>query len=473
MKKRYLLWICLLYPFFIHAQTSSKKTKNTSPNILIIVSDDQGWGDVGFNGSDIPTPQLDALAEEGIVFTQGYASHPYCSPSRAGLLSGRYQQRFGHENNIPYQKVKETDGLPLEELLMSEHFETQGYQTCAIGKWHLGDHEKFWPNNRGFDDWFGFYGGGNDYWGRLNKNKAKNSGVLQNGEIVAQEKLSYLTDDFSNAASKYIEKYSQSEKPFFMYLAYNAPHSPIQAPKKYFDEVAHIEDGHRAAYAAMVVGMDQGIQKVVEKLKETGEYENTIIIFYSDNGAHTNGASSFPFRGHKGMLFEGGIRVPFLISWPKGIEGGKKFEHFITALDVFPTLVDASGVEPPNKELDGVSLIPYLNNKKRKAPHKTHFWRYSDGAGYAVRHGDYKLVYSGYKLKHLLFDLENDPYEQSNLADKFPNKVNELVRLYEEWSIGTVKAKWYDPHAANVLKEEKKRQSFLDKASAGEKPKKI
>ncbi|KXX70911.1 sulfatase [Flammeovirga sp. SJP92] len=448
------------------------KDKKEKTNVIIIISDDQGWGDVGFNGSDIPTPNLDALAKDGISFSQGYASHPYCSPSRAGLLSGRYQQRFGHENNMPYVDPTDDDGLPLDEIMMSEHFKTQGYTTCAIGKWHLGDHEKFWPNKRGFDDWYGFYGGGSDYWGKPKKGDPMR-GVLRDGKVVPQEELTYLTDDFTKAATEYIGEYAKEDKPFFMYLAYNAPHAPIQAPKKYYEDVAHIEDGRRAAYAGLVVGMDHGIGQVIEKLKEEGIYENTMIVFYSDNGAHTHGASSYPYRGHKGMLFEGGIRVPFVISWPQGLKGGKRYEECITALDIFPTAMAATNSSLPDKELDGVNLLPYLKGKKKGHPHQTLYWRYSDGAGYAVRHGNYKLVYSGYKLESFLFDMEKDPLERHNLAEQKPEIVKQLKGLYTDWTEGTVKAKWHDPHAKNVLKEEKNRQQFIEKASAGEKKKEI
>ncbi|GAB3658859.1 hypothetical protein GCM10028791_32070 [Echinicola sediminis] len=457
----------LILVFFVAFGSCYGQAEKKAPNVLIILSDDQGWGDVGFNGgTDIPTPHLDQLAKEGIVFSQGYASHPYCSPSRAGLLSGRYQQRFGHENNIPYQNVTENDGLPLGELLISEYLSSNGYHTAAIGKWHLGDHNKFWPNQRGFKDWFGFYGGGLDYWGNTG-NKSKEEGVRRNGKLVAKEELTYLTDDFTNAALDYIDEYALTDQPFFMYLAYNAPHAPIQAPSKYLEKVAYIEDGDRAAYAAMVVGMDEGIGRVIQKLKDTGEYENTLIVFYSDNGAHLHGASSGPFRGHKGMLFEGGIRVPFLISWPKGFSGGKKYDHPISALDIFPTVVAAAGLPEPSKELDGLNLLPYLRNIGDN-PKRMLYWRYSDGAGYAVRDGDYKMVYSGYKEDFFLFDIAKDPYEQENLASDFPEKLEAMKNRYRSWNQGTVPAAWQDPHAENVLKEEAARQKIIDHAKSGE-----
>lgn len=462
MKKLVALSIIILFYFEVVAQKDR-------PNVLIIISDDQGWGDAGFNGcTDIPTPHLDQLATEGRSFEAGYASHPYCSPSRAGLLSGRYQHRFGHENNTPYQNPTDQDGLPIDELLIPELLQKNGYNTCAIGKWHLGDHEKFWPTNRGFGDWFGFFGGGMSYWGGTGK-KSPEHGVLRNGKVVPTGELSYLTDDFSREASSYIEKYAKSEKPFFMYLAYNAPHAPIQATSEYLEKVSHIEYGDRAAYAAMVVGMDTGIGRVVETLKKTGEYDNTLIVFYSDNGGHTHSASSEPFRGHKGMLFEGGIRVPFLVSWPKGLNKTGRYANAISALDIYPTILAATGVQHPQPEkLDGVDLLPFLNNPENGSPHQTLFWRYSDGAGFAVRHGKHKLVMSGYKQDYFLFDLEKDPYEHHNLAAKMPARLEELKGLYEEWGKGTIQAKWQDPHAQNVLKEEARRQDYINKAKAGE-----
>ncbi len=450
-------------------KTTVKNNSTTAPNILIILSDDQGWGDVGFNGcTDIPTPHLDQLAKEGISFQAGYASHPYCSPSRAGLLAGRYQQRFGHENNTPYTQKDPDAGLPLNELLISELLKEKGYQTCAVGKWHLGDDEKFWPNNRGFDDWFGFFGGGMSYWGDTGK-KGKIHGVLKNGQPVPQKDLSYLTDDFSQAAVDYIEAYAKQENPFFMYLAYNAPHAPIQSTNEYLKSMEHVEEGDRAAYGAMVVGMDAGIGKVIAKLKETGQYENTLIFFYSDNGGHIHAARSEPFRGHKGMLFEGGIRVPFLVSWPNRIQKNERYQHPISALDIYPTILSAANIEyPVQGKLDGVNLLPFINGENKTAPHDLLFWRYSDGAGYAVRKGKYKLIRSAYKEKTLLFDLEKDPFEHHDLAEKFSEKLEELKMDYLQWTKGTIPSKWQDPHIENVKKEEAKRQKQINQASNGE-----
>lgn len=231
----------------------------------------------------------------------------------------------------------------------------------------------------------------------------------------------------------------------------------------------HAEDGQRAVYGAMVNAMDEGIGRVVAKLKETGEYKNTLIFFYSDNGGSHNGAINYPYRGHKGMLFEGGIRIPFLVSWPDNIKGGNRYQKAITALDIYPTILEAAGIKHPYPEkLDGVDMIPYLQGKKKNdTPHNMLFWRYSDGAGYAVRKGDYKMIMSGYKDTFLLFNITEDPFEMNDLASSMPQKLESLKTEYKMWTLGTVKSKWQDPHAANVSKEEAARQEVINKAKSG------
>lgn len=446
---------------------ASVTTADDRPNIIIILSDDQGWGDAGFNGAtDIRTPHLDQLARDGTIFSAGYATHPYCSPSRAGLMAGRYQHRFGHDNNTPYTHDDPEAGLPLDETLLSEVLQANGYATAAIGKWHLGDFPKFWPNQRGFDYWYGLYGGGMSYWGDHKSNLPPESGILRNGEIVPPDEITYLTDDFTDEAIGFIDR--EKDNPFFIYLAYNAPHGPVHVTSEYLEETAHIEDGQRAAYAGLVVGLDAGIGRVMQKLKDEGLYDNTLIFFYSDNGAMRNGASSAPFRGFKGMLFEGGIRVPFTATWGDRFIQGATIDEPIIALDIYPTALSAAGIDIPDT-LEGVDLTPMLTGEATSLPARELFWRVSGGAGYAVRQGDFKLVNSIFKPEPMLFNLREDPFEHHNLAAQLPDKFAALQSLYDEWNRGNIAPKWEDPHFANRDKEVEGRESFIRKAKAGEK----
>lgn len=279
------------------------------PNVIIVLTDDQGWADVGFNGAtDIPTPHLDRLASEGVIFTNGYVSHPYCSPSRAGLLTGRYQARFGHDCNMPYNTVNdESIGTPLSEIMLSEALKEQGYRTSAIGKWHVGDHPDLHPPAQGFDHWFGFAGGNMNYWG-IPRGPLRT--VVRNRKPVPPAELTYLTDDFTNEAIDFITK--GQEQPFFIYLAYNAPHAPDHATGKYLEQTKHIEYSGRSIYGAMVNAVDAGVGRIDSTLVANGIKDNTLIVFLSDNGGRGQWADNRPNRGFKGMLFEGGIKVPFL-----------------------------------------------------------------------------------------------------------------------------------------------------------------
>ena len=444
------------------------------PNVLLIVADDLGFSDVGFNGcQEIPTPHLDELARTGINFQCGYVSHPYCSPSRAGLLTGRYQQRFGHECNPEATHFEESEfapGLPLSETTLANVLSEAGYATGAIGKWHLGDASRFWPGHRGFQYWFGFTAGGLSYWGDTGR-LPREFGVHRGDQLVDASQLTYLTDDFSSEAVTFIQQHRK--QPFFLYLAYNAPHSPDQATREHLEKTQHIEYGGRAVYGAMVAGMDTGIGRVLAALDDVGVAKNTIVVFLSDNGGRKEHAVNFPYRGHKGMLFEGGIRVPFVIRWPARLPSGKQVAEPISALDIFPTILSACRVAPQNSlNLDGVNLLPLLEIPPSAWKPRTFYWRYSMGAdqyGYAVRDGDLKLVNSGYKGRKLLFDLEADPWEKNDLSMFQPEALARLDQLYVQWNAGNMSPRWYDPHGANVRNEEAVRQQAIDDASRGQK----
>ncbi|GGZ87763.1 sulfatase-like hydrolase/transferase [Algibacter mikhailovii] len=432
------------------------------PNIIVVLTDDQGWADVGFNGAtDIPTEHLDKLAEEGVIFSNGYVSHPYCSPSRAGLLTGRYQARFGHDCNMPYQgENDDTIGTPLSEKMISEALKKHGYTTSAIGKWHVGDHPNLHPTNQGFDHWFGFPGGGMNYWGMPNGPLRT---VYRNGVEVPQNELSYLTDDFTDEAIGFIKK--NEDRPFFIYLAYNAPHAPNHARKQYLENTKHIEYAGRSIYGAMVNAVDHGIGRIDSTLVAHDIKDNTVIVFLSDNGGRIEYADNRPNRGHKGMLFEGGIKVPFFMSWPDGLKGNQHYEQPVSSLDLYPTLLNiAGGQAASEKQLDGADLMPYLKGENKGKPHDLLFWRSSGGFEYAVRNEQYKLYKSAYKDKVLLFDLENDPLERHDIADENPDLIAALKAEYLKWDSKNIKPGWFDPHAENVIKEEAKVKSERNKS---------
>ncbi|MCR9064055.1 MAG: sulfatase-like hydrolase/transferase [Cytophagales bacterium] len=436
------------------------------PNIIVILTDDQGWADVGFNGAtDIQTPNLDRLASQGVIFNNAYVSHPYCSPSRAGLLTGRYQARFGHDCNIEEHAEDDiTVGTPSSEILIPEALKEAGYKTSAIGKWHLGDHKDLHPTAQGFEHWFGFVAGGMNYWGTPSGSTRT---ILRNGQEVPQSELSYLTDDFTEEAIQFISQ--KKEDPFFIYLSYNAPHAPDQVTKMYLDQTAHIEYGGRSIYAAMVAAVDAGVGKIDSTLQAAGIKENTMIVFLSDNGGRVEHADNRPFRGHKGMLFEGGIKVPFFISWPAGITGNKHFQKPVSSLDLFPTFLESAGLSKENHpQLEGVSLLPFIKEEKQGYPHEKLFWRSVGGFEYAVRKGDYKLYKSAYKKKTLLFDLKNDPYERKDIAEEHMDLIIELEKAYAEWDAKNMDAQWLDPHPENVLKEADKYNRARSNAMRGE-----
>lgn len=448
---------------------SQSKISKIRPNVILIVSDDQGWADVGYQGADdIPTPYIDKLANEGIQFSAAYVSHPYCAPSRAGILTGSYQAHFGYNNNPPHVKDKNV-GVSLEKPFISEVLKKNGYATAAIGKWHLGDHEIYSPRSRGFDHWFGFSTGAYDYWGKPRKyadNNDELNYIMRNDEIVSPEKITYLTDDFTDEAIHFVSE--NKTNPFFLYLAYNAPHSPDQVTSEYLKLTEHIEYAPRSIYGAMVAGMDKNIQKLDEKLIELGIKENTIIVFLSDNGGRPTLADNRPFRGHKGMVFEGGIRVPFLINCPAKFNAQKITEPII-ALDLFPTILSWCDVDEQKElQIDGVDLNPYLLNKS--LPNRSLFWMSGFDDEYAVRKGKYKLVHAGLvKGKTFLFDIEKDPGERNDISVEKPKIKVQLQAEYNEWAKSRKETAWEDMH---VIKSKERTDAWnmqREKAASGEK----
>jgi len=424
------------------------------PNIVLILADDMGYSDVGFNGCpDIPTPNLDSLAASGVRFEQGYVSASVCGPSRAGLMTGRHQQRFGCGENIPEEGWPDNPrcpdaGVPRTEQLLGELLKPAGYQTGVIGKWHLGMAEQLRPNQRGFDYYYGFLNGAHSYT-KAQKEWQSNPGfwpIFRNNEPMDYE--GYLTDTFTDESVKFIER--SRENPFFLYLSYNAVHAPWEAPGNVAERVAHIQDPKRRTYAGMLVSMDDGIGRVIQALKDNGVYENTLIVFLSDNGAPNNSrASSAPLRGNKGDTYEGGIRVPFLISWPAGIQPGTVYELPVSALDLAPTFVKLAGAPSAKNGFDGVDLMPFLKGATEGRPHDILFFRRDDD--YAIRSKDWKLAWNngaptGTRTSEL-FNLADDPNERRNLIKEYPEQAAQLQKRFDAWDSKQPDSEWWGgPH---------------------------
>lgn len=412
------------------------------PNILFIVGDDMGYADVGFqNCKDIPTPNLDALAKSGVQFSNGYVSGPYCSPTRAGLLTGRYQQRFGHEFN-----PSGNDGLPLSETTIANRLKTAGYITGLVGKWHLGAPADMQPQQRGFDEFFGFLGGSHSYF--------NTAGILRGTEQVNE--LDYTTDAFGREAISFMERHKA--QPWFLYLAFNAVHTPMDATDDRLAKFTNIENPQRRTYDAMMLAMDETIGKVLKKLGDLKLEKNTLVIFISDNGGPVmkgttiNGSMNTPFRGGKRTTLEGGIHVPFIVSWPGKVNPGR-YESPVIQLDLNVTALNAAGVEvKPEWKLDGVNLLPYITGKKSDPPHQALFWRM--GEQMAIRLGDFKLVRydtnadtnTGGRQQPvsapMLYNLKNDISESKDLSASMPEKVRELQKLWDAWNSTLVKPLW-------------------------------
>ena len=381
---------CFVTILFVLVAISSAwaQENGTSPNLIIILADDLGNADVGFNGcKDIPTPQIDKIAEGGVRFTNGYVSYCVCGPSRAGLLTGRYQDRFGFSRNPLFAPNDPQMGLPLSEETLADALKKAKYTSIAIGKWHMGAHESLHPLKRGFDDFYGFLSGGHQYFPEeltLNspfEAKSQYDGyktkLLRNYE--REDEKEYLTDAFSREAVSYIEK--NKDHPFFIYLAYNAPHTPLQATEKYLSRFPEITNQKRKTYAAMVSAIDDGVGLILAKLEALNLRQNTILVFLSDNGGPEkhNGSDNGILRGQKGDLFEGGIHVPFAMSWPAVIPVGMVYKKPVISLDVFASIIAQTKIPVKTKNpIDGVNIIPYLVGERTGAPHDRLFWRKFD-----------------------------------------------------------------------------------------------
>jgi arylsulfatase A-like enzyme len=436
---------------------AGSRGEKTRPNILLIVADDLGYGDIGVNGGkDIPTPNIDALAAAGVRCTDGYVSGPYCSPTRAGLLTGRYQQRFGHEFNpggARDEQQRQRIGLPLTETTLAQRLAAVGYDTALIGKWHLGDAEPMRPLNRGFGHFVGFLGGAHPY---VRPPRGDVAPVYDDKNQL--EDYPYLTDLFAQRGADFVSE--DRDRPFFLYLAFNAVHTPMQPTDAKLRQFAHIKDERRRQYAAMLSSMDDAIGRVLDALSDRRLERDTLVFFISDNGGPERGNASDngPLRGGKATTWEGGIRVPFILRWPGRLPDGAVYRHPVIQLDIVPTCLAAAGVEVKSGDrFDGVNLVPAILNRSMRPPHETLFWRF--GPQMAIRRGDWKLVIARGDEEPLrrgdlppadlagakLFNLATDPGEQRDVAGENPQVAAELTAAWQRWNAELQPPRWPQP----------------------------
>ncbi len=412
------------------------------PNIIVILADDLGYGELGCQGNpEIPTPNIDSIASNGVRFTSGYVTAPVCSPSRAGLMTGRYQTRFGHElNAIGAQNKLPGVGLPLAETTLAATLHSAGYATGMTGKWHLGGTPPFHPQQRGFDEFFGFlheghfyvpppYAGVKSYLRSPEPPYDEDNPILRGATPV--EEKQYLTEAFTREAVRFID--GHQDRPFFLYVPFNAIHSPMQALEPYMDRFTRIENLHRRVFAAMLASMDDGVGRILAKLRERKLEDDTLIFFLSDNGGPTQEltSSNKPLRGGKGQTFEGGIRIPYMVQWKRRLPAGRVYDEPVISLDIFATAAAAAGAKLQHP-IDGVDLVPHLAGAKKQAPHEMLFWRYGPSA--ALRKGNWKLVRQGERnapaAGFQLYDLSSDIAESRNLAADRPEVLRELTAAW-------------------------------------------
>lgn len=482
------------------ATPAKDATKHDRPNVILILADDLGASDLSCYGNKVvSTPNIDGIGKEGVRFTEGYISSPVCSPSRAGLLTGRYQQRFGHEfqpnhrylKNMaeyygfkmlprfrPLTPIKELDvpntedrlrqGLPPSEITLADMLKKYDYSTAIIGKWHLGAADFAKPCARGFDYQYGFYEAFTLYAPQEDKNivsthigrdyidqhewltadgRTGNCAILRNC-CEAKEENKYLTDKLTDEAISYIDR--SRSAPYFLYLPFNAPHAPLQATKHYYDMYANIKDPVKRTYAAMIKNLDDQVGRLLKHVDSLGETDNTVIIFLSDNGGvdYNGTTDNAPFKGGKFTNFEGGIRVPFMMKWKGKIKPGVVYNNPVISLDIFATLVSAIGMElPTDRKYDGVNLIPYINGDNAAAPHAALFWR-SD-FNKAIRKGDWKLVINEYDNNNQLYNIKDDKGEHFNLYALKPKIAEGLLKDLNEWEKEMIKPLW--PRVVNYV----------------------
>ncbi|MCC6849867.1 MAG: sulfatase-like hydrolase/transferase [Deltaproteobacteria bacterium] len=472
---------------FLHDATSA--ASDTQPNVVVIVADDLGKYDTPLYGAaPVATPNLARLADGGVRFTAGYVTSPVCSPSRAALLTGRYAQRFGFEllthDRYPRNRLEwwvartffsthgwhalarptapsaadmRRQGIPAGEITLAQLLRTRGYRTGIFGKWHLGFGPDVLPAAKGFETQYGFYDAFSLYGDPGDPNltavhqryfadryqwwrgRSGGSAIRRNGTIVDERE--YLTAAIAREASAWIV--AQRDAPFFAYVPFNAPHAPLQAPRRYVERLAGIDDPDRRTYYGMVAALDDGVGEILAALDRAGVAERTLVFFLSDNGAaaYMGIVDNAPLAGGKLGNFEGGVNVPFVLRWPARIASAQTFAHPVSALDVFATAASAAGAAlPADRAYDGVDLVPFVTGARRDPPHAALFWR---TAGHqAVRAGAYKLILDDRTGVRVLYDLVHDPYERADLAAREPARAAALARLLADWASALAPPRW-------------------------------
>lgn len=433
--------LCFLLAFSLCSNAQEK------PNIIFLFCDDAGYADFGFQGSEVmKTPNLDKLAKEGVKFTQGYVTDATCGPSRAGLITGKYQQRFGYQEiNVPNYMSENSKylgddmGLPLDQKTIADYLKTVGYTNAVYGKWHLGNADRFHPLNRGFDEFYGFRGGARSYFGYENFNGIHDDNRMERNFENFEEPKGYATDVFADEAVSFIER--NKDNPFFIYLAFNAVHTPMEATGEDLKQFPNLK-GKRKEVAAMTLALDRACGRVLDKLKELGLEENTIIVFSNDNGGPTdkNASLNLPLSGTKSNHLEGGLRVPFLMKWPSKLKAGIEYNYPVSTFDLLPTFFVAGGGDSSElDDIDGVDLVPFINGINTERPHEYLFWKKEARA--VCRYNDWKLIRFADRPAEL-YNLSKDITEQNDLAATEPELVRTMFKKLFEWELTQERPLW-------------------------------
>jgi len=436
MKKMLPVLAAMLTGFFLVSPSMAADARQ--PNVIVILADDMGYGDLGCQGTvdDVRTPHIDTLAANGVRFTQGYVTAPQCGPSRAAMLSGRYQNRFGFESN----EFAYDPGIPRSVPLISNHMKALGYATGYIGKWGVTSKRHSYPPKRGFDESY-WVQDGNIYFPDT---PSKYNTQMKRGMDPIDMK-EYSTDAFGREAIEFIQR--QEDDPFFLFISYITPHEPMEAKEEDLERFAHIEDKLRRTTLAMIACMDDNVGRMLAVLKEKKLEENTLIFFLSDNGGYPgNGSLNTPYRGSKSQMLEGGIHVPFIMQWKGTLPAAKVYEEPVISLDILPTtLAAAGGGIKPEWELDGVNLLPFILGEEKGAPHEALFWRYKawrkkpEQDGWAIREGDWMLVRNGWaQTPPALYNLAQDPKQNNDMSQAQPERFSNLLKKWNAWDARNV-----------------------------------